>query len=177
MPESWMDGLLAWLALPQFGLSSVFLVSFVSATLIPLGSEPLVYGMVKLRPDLFWQTVAVATVGNTLGGVVDYWMGRGAEWMLERRLRLDEHGLPMQPALATDGPAAKRPGQWHQRAVRWMERFGPFGCVLSWLPGIGDPLCAVAGWLKLPFWQCLFWMAIGKCLRYVTMTAGLVWMF
>ena len=176
MPESWMDGLLAWLALPQFGLSSVFLVSFVSATLIPLGSEPVVYGMVKLRPDLFWETVAVATAGNTLGGVVDYWMGRGAEWMLERRLHLDEHGLPIQSALA-DGTAAKPPSKWHQRAVTWMERFGPFGCILSWLPGIGDPLCAVAGWLRLPFWPCLLWMAVGKCLRYLTMTAGLIWMF
>ena len=172
-----MDALLAWLSLPQFGLSSVFLVSFISATLIPLGSEPVVYGMVKLRPDLFWETVAIATAGNTLGGVVDYWMGRGAEWMLERRLGLDEHGLPMRPALVADGAVEKAPSKWHQRAVRWMERFGPFGCILSWMPGIGDPLCAVAGWLRLPFWKCLFWMTIGKCLRYVTMTAGLVWMF
>ncbi len=176
MVESWMEGLLAWLSLPQFGLSSVFVVSFVSATLVPLGSEPVVYGMVKLRPDLFWETVAVATVGNTLGGVVDYWMGRGAEWMLEPRLHLDEHGLPLRPA-TDDGATAKAPGKWHQRAVGWMERFGAFGCIFSWMPGIGDPLCAVAGWLKLPFWKCLFWMAVGKCLRYITMTAGLVWMF
>lgn len=182
MLDSWMNGLLAWLALPQFGLSSVFVVSFVSATLLPLGSEPVVYGMVKLRPDLFWPTVAVATVGNTLGGVVDYWMGRGAEWMLERRLKLDEHGLPMRPAVAKGAGAEaasgpKAPGKWHQRAVGWMERFGSFGLILSWLPGIGDPLCAVAGWLRLPFWRCVLWMAVGKCLRYVTMTAGLIWMF
>jgi membrane protein YqaA with SNARE-associated domain len=174
MFDAWMKGVLAWLSLPEFGLSSVFLVSFVSATLIPMGSEPAVYGMVKLRPDLFWQTIAVATVGNTLGGVVDYWMGRGAEWMLERRLNLDAHGLPVRPAVAAGDPA---PSRWHQRAVRWMERFGAFGCILSWLPGIGDPLCAVAGWLGLPFWRCVMWMAIGKCLRYITMTAGLVWMF
>ncbi|MEO8935988.1 MAG: YqaA family protein [Burkholderiaceae bacterium] len=174
MFESWMAGLLAWLSLPQFGLSSVFLASFVSATLIPMGSEPIVYGMVKLRPDLFWETVAVATLGNTLGGVVDYWMGRGAEWALERRLHLDEHGLPTKPVAAADGAP---PGKWHQRAVRWMERFGAFGCIFAWLPGIGDPLCAVAGWLRLPFWRCVMWMAVGKCLRYITMTAGLVWMF
>ncbi len=58
-----------------------------------------------------------------------------------------------------------------------MERFGPFGCVLAWLPGIGDPLCAVAGWLGLPFWRCVGWMALGKGLRYVALTSGLVWMF
>ncbi len=177
MFDSWMAGVLAWLSLPQFGLSSVFVWSFVSATLIPLGSEPVVYGMVKLRPDLFWETVAVATIGNTLGGMVDYWMGRGAEWALERRLNLDEHGLPMRPATVAAPCTEAAPGKWHQRAVRWMERFGAFGCILAWLPGIGDPLCAVAGWLRLPFWRCVLWMAIGKCLRYITMTAGLVWMF
>ncbi len=182
MPD-WMEAVLAWLSLPQFGLSSIFVVSFVSATLIPLGSEPVVYGMVKLRPDLFWETIAVATVGNTLGGIVDYWMGRGAEWMLERKLHLDEHGLPVHLAVTDGAPLSDAaapsdaPGKWHQRAVSWMERFGPFGCVLSWLPGIGDPLCAVAGWLRLPFWRCVLWMAIGKCLRYIAMTAGLVWMF
>jgi len=174
MFDAWIQSLLAWLSLPQFGLGSVFVVSFVSATLLPLGSEPVVYGMVKLRPDLFWETIVVATAGNTLGGIVDYWMGRGAEWMLESKLHLDEHGLPLQQAAAGSCAA---PGKWHQRAVYWMERFGAFGCVLSWLPGIGDPLCAVAGWLRLPFWRCVLWMAIGKCLRYITMTAGLVWMF
>ncbi|MBX9871964.1 MAG: DedA family protein, partial [Burkholderiaceae bacterium] len=59
----------------------------------------------------------------------------------------------------------------------WLERIGPKACLLSWLPAIGDPLCAVAGWLRLPFWPCLFYMAIGKFARYVTMTAVLLWLF
>jgi membrane protein YqaA with SNARE-associated domain len=63
-------------------------------------------------------------------------------------------------------------GRW-----RWLERFGPKACLLSWLPGVGDPLCAVAGFLKLPFWPCVVYMAIGKFLRYVTMTAALLWVF
>jgi len=176
MLDSWIDQLLTLLSLPHFGLSSVFVVSFISATLLPLGSEPVVYGMVKLRPDLFWETVAVATLGNTLGGIVDYWMGRGAEWALQSKLQLDDRGLPL-PASATAQGAEPAPGKWHQRAANWLERWGPIGCLVSWLPGIGDPLCAVAGWLRLPFWPCVFWMAIGKCLRYITMTAGLVWMF
>ncbi len=160
---------LAWLSLPEFGLTSVFLVSFISATLIPLGSEPVVFGMVKLRPDLFWETIAVATVGNVLGGVVDYWMGRGAEWMLDSRSKRGSSSAPTDAA-TTD------PGKWHRRALQWMERFGPFGCVFAWLPGIGDPLCAVAGWLRLPFWRCVLWMTIGKTLRYIAFTGSLVWM-
>ena len=45
----------------------------------------------------------------------------------------------------------------------------------SWLPMVGDPLCAVGGWLKLPFWQCTAWMAAGKFLRYTAMTGALLW--
>jgi membrane protein YqaA with SNARE-associated domain len=45
------------------------------------------------------------------------------------------------------------------------------------LPVVGDPLCAVAGWLKLSFWPCVGYMLIGKFLRYVTMTAALLWVF
>ena len=45
----------------------------------------------------------------------------------------------------------------------------------SVLPAVGDPLCALAGWLKQPFWPCVLYMAIGKFLRYTTMTAALLW--
>ena len=50
-------------------------------------------------------------------------------------------------------------------------------CLLSWLPGVGDPLCAVAGWLRLPFWPCLAYMAVGKLLRYIVMTSSLLYLF
>lgn len=59
--EAWIDSLLLMLALPKFGLSTVFIVSLVSATLLPLGSEPAVFGLVKLNPELFWPAVLVAT--------------------------------------------------------------------------------------------------------------------
>ena len=45
------------------------------------------------------------------------------------------------------------------RALKWLRRFGAKACLLSWLPVVGDPLCAVAGWLKLPFWPCVAYMA------------------
>lgn len=77
--EIWIESLLAALALPKFGLSTVFIVSLISATLLPLGSEPAVFGLVKLDPTLFWPAVGVATVGNTLGGAISWWMGFGAE--------------------------------------------------------------------------------------------------
>ena len=62
--EAWFESILIWFALPKFGLSTVFVVSFVSATLLPLGSEAAVFGLVKLSPDLFWPAIFVATTGS-----------------------------------------------------------------------------------------------------------------
>ena len=77
--EAWLTPyitqLLSWLALPEHGLSTVFGVAVVSATLLPLGSEPAVFGLVKLNPDLFWAAMFGATIGNNVGGVVSWGMG------------------------------------------------------------------------------------------------------
>ena len=56
--EAWFNSLLQALALPEYGLSTVFVVAFVSATLLPLGSEPAVFGLLKLNPDLFWPAIS-----------------------------------------------------------------------------------------------------------------------
>lgn len=154
--EYLIHALLAALALPKVGLFSVFIVALVSATLLPLGSEPLVFLVVKADPDLFWITMLVATLGNTLGGAISWWMGYGAEAAYEKAT----HHKPPNP-----------------RLLSYLQRFGAKACLLSWLPVVGDPLCAVAGWLKLPFWPCVAYMAIGKMGRYVVMTAGLLWVF
>ena len=158
--EIWLQSsiamLLATLALPQVGLTAVFVISLVSATLLPLGSEPAVFLLVKADPALFWPAMLVATAGNTIGGAITWWMGYGAERAYERAT----HREPRD-----------------RRVLGWLQRFGAKACLLSWLPVLGDPLCAVAGWLKLPFWPCVAYMAIGKFARYVTMTAALVWVF
>ncbi|HOE40793.1 MAG TPA: YqaA family protein [Rhodoferax sp.] len=153
--EPWLEQFLTLLALPKFGLSTVFVVSFISATLLPLGSEPAVFGLVQLNPHLFWPTIGIATLGNTLGGAVSWWMGLASHKVVDR-YRHSSH---------------------HLRALAWLKKLGPKACLLAWLPLVGDPLCAVAGWLKLPFWPCLAYMAIGKFARYLSMTAALVGMF
>ena len=153
--EAWLHSFLALLALPQYGLVTVFVVCLISATLLPVGSEFAVIGLVKLNPELFWPAVLVATAGNTVGGAISWWMGYGAEVLYER---VKHHRLQL-------------------KALKWLEGFGPKACLLSWLPAVGDPLCALAGWLQLPFWPCLGYMAIGKFLRYLTMTAVLLWWF
>jgi membrane protein YqaA with SNARE-associated domain len=157
--EAWLSAqlelLLSWLALPEFGLSTLFAVSFVSATLLPLGSEPALFGLLKLNPELMWPALAVATAGNTLGGMLNYWIGYGAK----RAVVHIQH-------------EEKKTHAW-----RWLERFGPKALLLSWLPVVGDPLCSVAGWLKMRFWPCVLYMAIGKLLRYLIYTFALLWFF
>jgi membrane protein YqaA with SNARE-associated domain len=148
--------LLASLALPEWGLPALFLVATISATLLPMGSEPALFGLIKLEPSLLWPALAVATAGNTLGGAISWWMGYGAERAWEQW----------------------QPGRVPQaRALLWLQRFGARACLLSWLPIVGDPLCAVAGWLRLPFWPCVAYMLVGKGLRYLVMTAVLLWWF
>lgn len=152
--ETWLSTLLQTLSLPEYGLSTLFVAAFVSATLLPMGSEAVLFGLVKLNPDLYWPALAVATVGNTLGGAVSWAMGYGAHRALD----------------------SARGSATHLKALDWLQRFGPKACLLSWLPLVGDPLCAVAGWLKFPLLPCMAWMAVGKFLRYWTLTSGLLWL-
>jgi membrane protein YqaA with SNARE-associated domain len=76
-----------------------------------------------------------------------------------------------------NGESVSLNDKMNSRALQWLERMGPKACLLSWLPGVGDPLCAVAGWLKMPLWPCAVYMAIGKLMRYVVMTSLLMWVF
>jgi membrane protein YqaA with SNARE-associated domain len=108
-----------------------------------------VFGYAKLNPEQFWLVVAVATVGNTLGGAVNYWMGWGAHEAVARGKET--------------------------RYLKWFERLGPRALFFSFLPVVGDPLCSVAGWLKLPFWPSMAWTVAGRFVRYVVMTAFLLW--
>jgi membrane protein YqaA with SNARE-associated domain len=89
----------------------------------------------------------VATVGNTLGGMFDWWLG-----LLARR------GIK-----SIAGPT-------DSRVKSWLANHCPKMLLLSWLPGFGDPLCLAAGWLKLPWRSCLIYMFFGKLLRYLTLT-------
>ncbi|HEX7637391.1 MAG TPA: YqaA family protein [Burkholderiaceae bacterium] len=151
--ETWFTAVLHALALPQYGLATLFVVALLSATLLPLGSEPLLIGLLHVNPALFWPAVITASVGNTLGGAITYATGFYARRAWTRLAR------KASPAVA------------HPRAHAWLARWGAPACVLAWLPVVGDPLCAVAGWLELPLLRCVGWMALGKFLRYLAISA------
>jgi membrane protein YqaA with SNARE-associated domain len=149
MIESAVLWLLKTIAAPTVGLSSVFVIAFISATLLPLGSEPAVFAVITANPALFWPAILVATAGNTLGGAFDYFLGYRAK----------------------EAFAKERKTKW----FGWLAHYGPKTMLLSWLPAVGDPLCTLAGWLHLPFWPSLGYMCIGKFARYLTMTTALLY--
>lgn len=97
-----------------------------------------------------WLLVAVATLGNSLGGLVTWGMGY---WVARR--------FPL-----------RRLSPRQQRARDWLQRHGTPALLLSWLPLIGDPLCFIGGWLRLGFPLSTLMIALGKALRYGALAAG-----
>jgi len=158
--------------MPGVGLPAVFAVSLLAATILPLGSEPVLLGYLAVFPEMVWPAILVATVGNTLGSLVSYAMGAGAHGIFGR-WRQRKHSSSATIASTLAPPSVLTPER--ARAEKWVQRFGAPVLLLAWLPVVGDPLCAVAGWLRLPFWSCVFYIAIGKFGRYVALVWALRW--
>ena len=157
--DSLLQYLLEALSLPSVGLGAIFVISALAATILPFGSEPIFVAYLALKPEFFWLTVAVATVGNSLGGFITYWMGFGAHQVYAGFKR-------PEPGAAKMGPVASQPVS---RAEVWVRRYGAPILLCAWLPVVGDPLCAVAGWLRLPWLPCLAYMTLGKLARYLVL--------
>jgi membrane protein YqaA with SNARE-associated domain len=139
----------------EAGLAGLFLASFLAATLLPGGSEAVLAAVLLAHPEQAIAALALATLGNTLGGMSTYALGR---LIPEKVMRsgIQEDGA--------DGTAMKQ-----LAAVR---KHGAPALLLAWAPIIGDALCAAAGWLRLPWLPCLLWMALGKGARYLVVAFG-----
>lgn len=161
--EALTQEILAWLASPGVGLPAVFTMSLLAATILPVGSEPVLLAYLSAVPEMFWVAIWVASAGNTLGGLLSYGMGAGAHGLFGRWRRRQQESD--SKALTPE----------RVRAERWVHRLGAPVLLLAWLPVIGDPLCAVAGWLRLSFWQCAMYMAIGKFGRYLVIAWTFKW--
>ena len=130
----------------DYTLWGLFLSAFLSSTLFPGGSEAMLAYLSVDTPHnpavLFW----VATLGNTLGGMLTWGMG----WLIAVR-------YPARNLVKTREIAA----------IKRIQRWGSPVLLLSWLPVIGDPLCLAAGWLRIHWLSSFLFILLGKAARYV----------
>ena len=124
----------------------LFFSGFLSATLLPGGSEAGLIATLSLNQYSVATVILVATIGNTLGGLTNYWLGL---W-LPNRTQNEKHG---------------------HKAIQWLQKYGYWSLIFSWLPIIGDPLCLAAGWLRMRFLPSFWLILIGKAFRYTLLSA------
>ena len=127
------------------GLGALFLSAFLAATLLPGGSEA-VLAILAVRGEYDpWILLAVASAGNTVGGMSTWGVGRFFGWWY---------------------PASRFTQPRYHRPIRWLRQWGSPALLLSWVPVVGDSLCLVGGWLRVHWLAALLWIAIGKAARY-----------
>jgi membrane protein YqaA with SNARE-associated domain len=133
-------------ALATYGLIGLFIAAFVAGTLIPFNSEIVLSAVLVAGADLTTALI-VATVGNTLGGLVTYYMGHigKPEWLEKYGKIKHEKLVEIQPQL---------------------NRYGPAAATLSFVPGLGNVIILGLGFFRIaPFWSFIF-MTFGKLARY-----------
>lgn len=128
----------------QSSLLALFTSSFLAATLLPGGSEAVLAGVLMAYPELYSSALSVATIGNTLGGMSSYVIGR---------LLPDEKAMRSKMGNKT-------------RGLEWVRQYGAPILFFSWLPLIGDVLCVAAGWLRIHWLWAVIFIAAGKFARY-----------
>ena len=134
-------------------LASLFASSFLSATLLPGNSEVVLVAMLLSGVSQPWLLVLIATMGNSLGGLTNVILGRF---------------FPL-----------REKSRWQEKAVGWLKRYGAATLLLSWMPVIGDLLCLLAGWMRISWGPVLFFLCLGKAIRYIVVAAitlqGMTW--
>ncbi|MER8957059.1 DedA family protein [Mesorhizobium sp. M0833] len=131
--------------------AGLFLAALLAATIFPMQSEAVLVGLL-LADYSTWFLIAVASVGNVLGSVINWLLGRSIERFRGRPW------FPMNQAQL-------------ERAQAWYRRYGKWSLLLSWLPIVGDSLTVVAGVLREPFRGFLLLVTAAKVGRYLVLAA------
>lgn len=132
---------------------SIFAVSFLAATILPGSSELLLVALLLDRPSDTLTLFAVATIGNTLGSVVNWVLGRAFLHFADRRW------FPVSPRQL-------------DRAAVWFRKYGVWSLLLAWFPVVGDALTVIAGTLRVRILPFVALVATGKAVRYVAVIWG-----
>ena len=133
------------------GYLGLFAAAFGAATLLPLQSEAVLVGLLLSGHYHLWLLLGIATLGNVLGSVVNWLLGRSVERFKERRW------FPVS-------------ARQLDKARRHYSRWGHWTLLLSWVPIVGDPLTLVAGVMREPLWRFLLLVGLAKSARYMTLT-------
>jgi membrane protein YqaA with SNARE-associated domain len=128
------------------GLVGLFAASFLASTVVPLSSEAVLFGFLKLHPEELMPALLLATVGNTLGGLSSYAIGRLLPVRVQKKL--------------------------DPRALDRLRRYGSPLTFFAWLPIVGDALCVGAGWLRLNWVAVTVFMTAGRVMRYWIVAQG-----
>lgn len=135
------------------GYAGLFSAAFIAATIFPMQSEAILVGLILSDRYSLAALLLVATLGNTLGAVVNWAFGRGVEHFRDRRW------FPVKPEKL-------------EKAQAWYRKYGRWSLLLSWLPIGGDAITVAAGVLREPLWVFLILVFIGKGARYLVLAAG-----
>ena len=128
------------------GLWGLFAASFIASTIFPLSSEAVLFGFLKLHPEEVVPALILATLGNTLGGLTSYAIGRLLPVRIQKKL--------------------------DPKALERLRRYGSPLTFFAWLPVVGDALCVGAGWLRLNWIYVTAFMAAGRLARYWVVAQG-----
>lgn len=134
----------------MFALTGLFFAAFIAATLLPAQSEAVLVALVFSGLYPVWLLVTVASIGNVLGSLVNWAMGR---FLMQFS---DHKRFPFTPAQIA-------------RAQGWYDRWGWMSLWASWVPVIGDPLTLAAGIMREPLWRFLLIVTLAKSGRYIAL--------
>ncbi len=136
----------------------LFISAFVAATVLPMQSEAVLVGLLMTASHPISALVIVATIGNILGAVINWYLGRYLLIFNEKRwFPSSQHQL--------------------ERAQNWYRRYGRWSLLGSWLPIVGDPLTVVAGLMREPLISFVILVTIAKGTRYILLAAvTLTWL-
>jgi membrane protein YqaA with SNARE-associated domain len=132
-----------FLTSPGGGLIGLTLAAFLAATLVPFSSEAVLFAYLRAHPDEAVLAIALATLGNTAGGMTTYLIGR------------------LFPGR----------GKIKEKTLEKIRRYGTAATFFAWLPLVGDGLCLAAGWLRVNWAATLAFMAAGRLARYLVIAA------
>ena len=134
------------LGLEKIGLLGLFIGSFLASSLVPFSADALYVTALAAGGDHL-ATLVVATLGNWLGGITTYWIGRLGQWeWIEKHLKVKPETL--------------------QKQKTYIDRYGVWLALLSWVPIVGDVVTLALGFYKTPAVLSLFLIGAGKFARF-----------